>query len=322
MCAQWTSHTLPAQLDVDNSTQDGSLRQDDDSHIVAHHFTSFKLSVPGWCDHCEQLIWGILQSAMICKDCGFLSHGVCATDNTSACTKLPLTPLNQDFDNILLNARYKREESNNIANVSEQQSLQELLQPRDIINKIEVFNKRTPAFKITLGGKRNEEFSGCVRISLNLSQPVKTTDHGDPNNRVVKGFWRVPGGLTKTVRLTSAMSTEEVIDRLIAKMNILNTRTKFALFELDHESRRLRQLQPFEKPLVLILLWNNSKHKALSLQERPKVVNAWEEFALVELQNFVRALDKEEEAAIKQIEASYGNKIKRMNELLAAKCPE
>lgn len=202
---------------------------------------------------------------------------------------------------------------------SERQVSQELLDQwsrADVAKKIEVFNSASHGFKLKLHDNDPDgKFSGRVKFLLNLSEPV-LVHHEQTSMFAKKRHWRVPGGLVKTAVINSKMNCDEVIGLLLQKMNIAKEKSKFALFELDHESRRMRQLQASEQPLVLIMLWANSRHMSISLQERQTVVNAWEQFALIELQNFVRALNTEEEASVKQIEGVYATRRKRLLQLI------
>lgn len=318
----WTegSKTLPNQ--PSGSSFDQTV-EDDAEMTIAHNFRPFKLNQPGWCDHCDQLIWGILQSALKCADCGFRCHNVCGVDVQSPCSKLPLlSPLSREAasEEVLTSSSSYSIKLPMPTPLDTGEGLLSQWSQADIATKVDCFNDASHGYKLKIDNKSREKFSGRARILLNLAQPVKIEAGGSDDSSMhahpTQKFWRVPGGLTKTVQLTSLMNTDDVIEALMRKLRITNPRSKFALFELDHESRRIRQLQTFEQPLVLIMLWGNSKHNGISFQERPLVTNAWEQFALIELENFKRAMDIEEANTIKQIEAAYGIRKRRVAQLI------
>ena len=129
--------------------------------------------------------------------------------------------------------------------------------------------------------------------------------------------------LGRQVHLFSTMKTGDVIQILLGKLRALSPRSRFALFELDLTSMRSRLLEDFEEPLVLLLLMGGntsggSGGRMLSLEDRPHEINAWEGFASVELENFVRALDKEEARAVRTIELEYERRKGRLKAAIAS----
>eukprot|EP00041_Stephanoeca_diplocostata_P030906 m.946547 g.946547 ORF g.946547 m.946547 type:complete len:112 (+) comp23847_c0_seq22:1166-1501(+) len=70
---------------------------------------------------------------------------------------------------------------------------------------------------------------------------------------------RLAAGLCKHVHVNSTMTAGDVVALLLMRLKISSPKSKFALYELDLESTRSRQLQPTEEPLVLQLLWGSAR---------------------------------------------------------------
>lgn len=56
-----------------------------------HHFVVTTYTHPTWCDHCGNLLWGLMKQGWKCVDCGFDVHK--AKDRTGSGTPPPLFPL-------------------------------------------------------------------------------------------------------------------------------------------------------------------------------------------------------------------------------------
>lgn len=66
-------------------------------------------------------------------------------------------------------------------------------------------------------------------------------------------------GLCKLVQMDSSMTADDVIVVMLKKMRISSPKSKFALYELDRDSKRSRRLHKTEEPLVLQLLWGTAR---------------------------------------------------------------
>lgn len=62
-----------------------------------HKFVARDLMQPGWCDFCDELVWGLSEAAMICSVCNFMCHHSCISRLRLHCLRsTALAPLKQE----------------------------------------------------------------------------------------------------------------------------------------------------------------------------------------------------------------------------------
>eukprot|EP00047_Mylnosiga_fluctuans_P017750 m.64139 g.64139 ORF g.64139 m.64139 type:complete len:215 (+) comp7236_c0_seq2:721-1365(+) len=120
----------------------------------------------------------------------------------------------------------------------------------------------------------------------------------------------LPRNVSKGLFLTSKTTAQEVISILLRKFKIVTNPRKFALFERNQGDGTSRRLRRYEEPLVLQLFWGGGNSTmSLYLQENQEDEDfPWEEFSLVELNNFLRFVDNEESQTLAQLETRYERK--------------
>eukprot|EP00041_Stephanoeca_diplocostata_P030908 m.946692 g.946692 ORF g.946692 m.946692 type:complete len:394 (+) comp23847_c0_seq36:421-1602(+) len=318
--------------------EDGHPRRRDNR---MHDFAPHELMHPGWCDFCDELVWGLSEAAMVCSACNFMCHAQCVPKLRIDCLRTPaLFPLKQEAtaDTLLAGALSKsttldRAVSSGVQSNSDKIEAR-LLRAHNVPNieqRVSEYNKQAFGYKISCS--EGGVFSGRIPIYINLAKPVRVhagrerMEHAceDEHESRKKGtpdvsLVRLAAGLCKHVHVNSTMTAGDVVALLLMRLKISSPKSKFALYELDLESTRSRQLQPTEEPLVLQLLWGSARTNVLSLQNRPQdeSAQAWETFALIELENFVCALDREEQRFVQQIERDYERRRQRLRVALKA----
>eukprot|EP00037_Helgoeca_nana_P027998 m.325550 g.325550 ORF g.325550 m.325550 type:complete len:440 (+) comp27649_c3_seq5:5199-6518(+) len=295
----------------------------------------------GWCDICDQIIWGLTHAAFVCTRCSLTAHEACTKTTRREChggAAIKQMRRESAADQVILAASRRSINGTPVVpdgtkKVFPTQGLLSSKSRKDVVALVDAFNLSCarggyplvlddvddPAASSGAGSGTTDDgpctFSGRVSIQINLSKPIKVLgDAGSCNiNRVVEEVVWIPRGLSKQLQLYSTMTTGDVIQGLLGKLRAMSPRSRFALYELDLASTRSRKLEDFEEPLVLVLLMGGvSQGRVLSLEDRPIEGNAWGVFASVELENFVRALDTEETRAVRTIEIEYERRKVRL----------
>lgn len=87
-------------------------------------------------------------------------------------------------------------------------------------------------------------------------------------------------------------------------------------------SVKLRKLHDTERPLQLALHWSSQDQtKQFVLQENDNSDIRWEDFALPELENFLKILNLEEEEYLNQVRLKYRMMHKKIQEAMDHLCP-
>eukprot|EP00055_Hartaetosiga_balthica_P009228 m.36297 g.36297 ORF g.36297 m.36297 type:complete len:412 (-) comp6659_c0_seq1:391-1626(-) len=312
---------------------------------VKHSFHQVELTHPTWCDYCDDLIWGLLRGCVKCPVCMTTCHGDCADKVCITCK-----PVSQRKQNI--NHVHPRQAEQGIDVGT--QGLLAYLTAKDVRAKIHNYNTRRESNFIELLDEDDvdaKRFKGFLRVTLNLTRPIRvsnddalsiSSDESSSNPSLSRSMgshsrvyrttsssgsggrfegdtsFFIPKPVSKGLFVTSASSAQEVIGILLKKFQVTSNPRKFALFEKNLNTGTERRLRRFEEPLALQLLWGDeSDHFVLSLKEHNSEYEfPWEEFSLVELENFLTILNKEEQEAHDHVKSMYVAQQENLNELL------
>lgn len=204
--------------------------------------------------------------------------------------------------------------------------------PKDeLLSRITSYNHQDPGLEMIL--QEDGSVRGFVRVRMNLMRPINVLagtrppsiynilkEEEDSGRKTLTSFY-LPKDTIKALHITSEYTARELIVALLKKFKVADNPHKFALYEscIDEESKevKLRKLQDTEKPLWLALDWS-SRAKQFVLQENDNSDVEWEDFALPELQNFLKILDLEEEEYLSQLRLKYQTMREKIQEAMDA----
>lgn len=256
----------------------GEVELDPTGTGAGHNFQPAQFKNPTWCDRCGDFIWGACktQQCLQCQNCSFTCHVRCREMVTLDCKG------SGDVETTDLNCL-----------------------------------PDVPAVK-----EHNQE-DGFVRVRMNLMRPINVLAGTRPpsiydilkeeeescGRKTLTSFY-LPKDTVKALHITSEYSAQELIEALLRKFKVADNPHKFALYEScfskGSQQVKLRKLQDSEKPLRLALRWSTEdQSKQFVLQENDTNDIRWEDFALPELQNFLKILDMEEEEYLNQVRLKY-----------------
>eukprot|EP00041_Stephanoeca_diplocostata_P030911 m.946841 g.946841 ORF g.946841 m.946841 type:complete len:319 (+) comp23847_c0_seq54:421-1377(+) len=158
--------------------EDGHPRRRDNR---MHDFAPHELMHPGWCDFCDELVWGLSEAAMVCSACNFMCHAQCVPKLRIDCLRTPaLFPLKQEAtaDTLLAGALSKsttldRAVSSGVQSNSDKIEAR-LLRAHNVPNieqRVSEYNKQAFGYKISCS--EGGVFSGRIPIYINLAKPVR-----------------------------------------------------------------------------------------------------------------------------------------------------
>ncbi|XP_041349945.1 uncharacterized protein LOC121369139 [Gigantopelta aegis] len=199
---------------------------------------------------------------------------------------------------------------------------QATLNREDMKKTIDEYNKHFPGSSFELEEK-GETFHGFLKVTLNLVRPITmslgarppsiyellTKEHIVEQNTMQVAFY-MPRDTVKSIHVSSTTTTKEVITSLLKKFHILDHPRKFAMYEQEFNKTkltRLRRVTDKECPLVVVLGWKPTETSRfrLVLQENETGEIVWDGFSCVELSNFLKVLDREEEECTAQLQYKY-----------------
>ena len=203
---------------------------------------------------------------------------------------------------------------------------------------------------------------GFIRVVLNLSRPINVLPGTKPPSvlnltqeslksqadRTLTSFY-LPPETEKTLCVTNATTTRDVIRSLLSKFRIVDNPHKYVLYEkrpLGGTFRRcstdtvsvsgsnrsratlgrinLRKLENSDKPLMIALnncLKYDCPGSTFVLQENDPGEIDWDSFSMPELKNFLLILDREEAWYKRKIHEKYELIHEHMNSLAEEKKP-
>lgn len=174
-------------------------------------------------------------------------------------------------------------------------------------------------------------FRGFIRVHLNLTRPINVIAGTRPPSiydiikeddeaanvarRTLTSFY-MPRDTVKNIHITSESTSLEVIRSMLKKFKVIDNPQKFALYqsypdpdapETTSLSKKtlLKRIGDQDRPLKIALDWLDSDEKRFVLQENDTADIAWDAFALPELKNFLRILEREENEHIVQLKDKY-----------------
>lgn len=185
------------------------------------------------------------------------------------------------------------------------------------MSRIQSYNLQEPGLDMVL--QEDGSVRGFVRVRMNLMRPINVVagtrppsiynilKDEDSDRKTLTSFY-LPRDTIKALHITSEYSVRELIVALLKKFKVADNPRKFALYESQVDEStgevKLRKLQDTDKPLWLALDWN-SRTRQFVLQENDNSDIEWEDFAVPELQNFLKILDLEEEEYLTQLKLKY-----------------
>lgn len=275
---------------------------------IGHQFQTSHLKNPTWCDCCGDFIWGLYNSpdCLRCVHCHYTCHQRCQHVVTLDCKGSGETQTT-DLSEMI--------EHHTIQNTaSEKDRLSPLffehLQGDALRRRIDEYNALQHSSDMVLeeGGR----LRGLIRVHMNLSRPINVVAGSRPPSiydvlkeeeeggcKTLTSFY-LPNDTVKALHVTSEFSARQVINALLNKFKVADNPHKFALYQRT-EQGKLRRIQDYEMPLMLALVQNT--HFVLQENETEDIV--WEEFALAELNNFLKILEREEEEYLSQVKLKY-----------------
>ncbi|XP_074259913.1 ras association domain-containing protein 1 isoform X1 [Saimiri boliviensis] len=209
------------------------------------------------------------------------------------------------------------------------------LSQAEIEKKIKEYNGQINS-NLFMSLNKDGSYTGFIKVQLKLVRPVSVPSSKKPPSlqdarqgpgrsasvRRRTSFY-LPKDTVKHLHVLSRTRAREVIEALLRKFLVVDDPRKFALFERAerHGQVYLRKLSDDEQPLRLRLLAGPSD-KALSfvLKENDSGEVNWDAFSMPELHNFLRILQREEEAHLRQILQKYSYCRQKIQEALHA-CP-
>lgn len=296
---------------------------------IGHNFEPVQFKNPTWCDRCGDFVWGACssQQCLQCQNCSFTCHLRCQDLVTLDCkgqgemeTKDLNTPCSGSSD-----------EQKNGQNGRLSPLFSEDLSKDELLSRITSYNHQDPGLEMIL--QEDGSVRGFVRVRMNLMRPINVLagtrppsiynilkEEEDSGRKTLTSFY-LPKDTIKALHITSEYTARELIVALLKKFKVADNPHKFALYEscIDEESKevKLRKLQDTEKPLWLALDWS-SRAKQFVLQENDNSDVEWEDFALPELQNFLKILDLEEEEYLSQLRLKYQTMREKIKEAMDA----
>lgn len=302
----------------------GVVEIDSTESGVGHNFVPVQFKNPTWCDRCGDFVWGACQSqqCLQCQNCDFTCHLRCQNLVTLDCKglrEMETTDLSCQPDGLTAqNGRLSP-------------LFPEDLSRDQLVSRINSYNDQDPGLEMVL--QEDGSVRGFVRVRMNLMRPINVLagtrppsiynilkDEEDNGRKTLSSFY-LPKDTMKALHITSEYSARELIIALLKKFKVADNPHKFALYEsyLDEDSKetKLRKLQDSEKPLWLALGWSNNS-KQFVLQENDNSDVDWEDFALPELQNFLKILDLEEEEYLSQLRLKYQLVRDKIHEAMAS----
>ncbi|XP_064473799.1 ras association domain-containing protein 1-like [Ornithodoros turicata] len=271
----------------------GEIELDPTGTGAGHNFEPVQFRNPTWCDRCGDFIWGAcqIQQCLQCQNCSFTCHVRCR-------------------DLVTLDCKGTGE-----------------METTDLNCLPEV-----PAVK-----EHNQEdgsVQGFVRVRMNLMRPINVLagtrppsiydilkEEEDNSSRKTLTSFYLPKDTVKALHITSEYSAQELIVALLRKFKVADNPHKFALYESYYtagtQQLKLRKLHETERPLQLALRWSSQDQtKQFVLQENDSSDIRWEDFALPELQNFLKILNLEEEEYLNQVRLKYRIMHKKIQEAM------
>ncbi|XP_063071696.1 ras association domain-containing protein 1 [Engraulis encrasicolus] len=298
-----------------------------------HDFQPSSQAHLSWCDLCGEFIWGLYKPNLRCLNCKYTCHSRCRPLVQLDCCHYTVAY----FDP----SAASEETIETDTNVDEQiEWAKQQLTASEIEKKVKEYNAQING-NLFMVLNRDGSYTGFIKVLFKLSRPVslpsprrscsaqdgswqdsKDLTYGSKDSS--KGTRRrtsfyLPKDVAKHLHISSRTSAREVIEALLNKFTVVDNPAKFALFERTERQNQvyLRKLADDECPLRLRLCAGpGEKAMSLVLRENEAGEVNWDAFSMPELHNFLRILQREEEAHIRHIIRRYSLARERMTEAL------
>ncbi|XP_015903645.2 ras association domain-containing protein 1 [Parasteatoda tepidariorum] len=283
---------------------------------IGHQFQISSLKNPTWCDCCGDFIWGLYNSTdcLRCLNCRYTCHQRCQHLVTLDCKGSSGDTQTTNFSEIIDTLKSDVRERDRLSPL-----FFEHLDGEELRHRIERYNALHHSSEMVLQ-EDGETLHGFIRVHMNLTRPINVIagtrppsiydilkEEDDCGRKTLTSFY-LPRDTVKALHITSEYSAREVINALLKKFKVADNPHKFALYERTYSNgfnkAKLRRIQDHEIPLLLALYaCDEDKHFVLQENETEDII--WEQFAIPELNNFLKILDLEEEEYINQVKLKY-----------------
>ncbi|KAM7422648.1 hypothetical protein PAMA_010612 [Pampus argenteus] len=273
---------------------------------LGHNFQSYSYTHLTWCDLCGEFIWGLYKQSLRCVNCSYTCHYRCR----------PFIQLDCSTDGCLLTdqADFSVDSIETDTNVDEKIDLsKQELSVGEIQQKAKEYNAQINT-NLSMVVNKDKSYTGFIKVHFQLVRPISLPPpqslEDDQQGTQIKrrtSFY-LPKDTAKHLHISSQTRVREVIEALLKKFTLVDNPAKFALFERIEKQNQvfMRKLSDDECPLYLRLCAGPSeKVLSLVLKENETGDVNWDAFSFPELHNFLRILQREEEAHVRQIVKRY-----------------
>ncbi|XP_065845623.1 ras association domain-containing protein 1-like [Oscarella lobularis] len=303
-----------------------------------HEFEPTSISSPHWCDQCGDFIWGIFSQPYRCKRCFITCHRKCRVKIVLDC-RGPLTIRahmvaageGETAWDCSIERGEDAEESNADREISPDSiCLEDISLIDDSATQLNGYGKDAaedgdPKMNLSKDGA---VLSGTIQVYLTLGRPIHVLQSNRPSGSKDGGStsssansspvrarlarcqsFFMPDDTVKKLFVDSTTTAAEVIQMLLEKFQISDSPAKFALYESTTGKLKTggRKLSDNEKPLVMTLLWKPDKEDArcFCLRDHTEPIIDWNSFAVAELLNFLKMLEREESRHLDKVRQRY-----------------
>ncbi|CAN9511777.1 unnamed protein product [Ophioblennius macclurei] len=281
---------------------------------LGHDFQPDSYAHLAWCDLCGEFIWGLYKQSLRCANCSYTCHYRCRPFIQLDC-RAHGSVLPQPAD-------FSIESVETDTNVDEQIEIgKQELSAEKIQQRVKEYNAQINS-NLYMVDNKDGTYTGFIKVHFQLVRPISLPPppqslnpadddgDGDQQGRRMKrrtSFY-LPKDAAKHLHISSETRVREVIEALLNKFTVVDNPAKFALFERTEKQSQvyMRKLSDDERPLYLRLCAGPSETAlSLVLKENQTGEVNWDAFSFPELCNFLRILQREEEAHVRQIVKRY-----------------
>ncbi|XP_028303044.1 ras association domain-containing protein 1 isoform X2 [Gouania willdenowi] len=311
-------HEAPASVNLAQSTHYQVVRLVGDCVIFeapaghsceGHDFQPDSYAHLAWCDLCGDFIWSLYKQSLRCSYCGYTCHSRCR----------PFIQLDCSVHKSGRTARsHSSVDSIETDTNDEQIALgKQELSAGEIQQRVKDYNAQINS-NLYMVDNKDGTYTGYIKVHFQLTRPItlpppqssgSTLDDDRQGKQMRRrtSFY-LPQDAAKHLHISSKTRVREVIEALLNKFTVVDNPAKFALFERTerHGQVFMRKLFDDECPLYLRMCAGPSETVlSLVLKENETGDVNWDAFSFPELCNFLRILQREEEAHVRQIVRRY-----------------
>ncbi|XP_039908030.1 ras association domain-containing protein 1 [Simochromis diagramma] len=316
------SHYCVVRLVGDNVSIEASGHHTGETG-VGHDFQPYSHAHLTWCDLCGEFIWGLYKQSLRCTNCSYTCHYRCRPSIQLDC---------MTHGSLLAeHAALSDDCIETDTNVDEQIELgKQELSVSEIQQKVKEYNAQI-SNNLYMVDNKDGSYTGFIKVHFQLVRPISLPpprqslslmQEDDYQGRRMKrrtSFY-LPKDAAKHLHISSETRVREVIEALLNKFTVVDNPAKFALFERTERQGQvyMRKLSDDERPLYLRLCAGPSETVlSLVLKENETGDVNWHAFSFPELCNFLRILQREEEAHVREIVKRYALARDMMKQAMA-----